>query len=362
MEDQATEMLERINDKLKQRKLIKENYNIFSVLEIENKELIHSRFLAHLIDPKGKNENHQRFLNSFLLKFIPKEQEKFLNVLVKTEQTLKNEKLDLGRADIWIKAKEKNDYIIIENKLFAGDQKQQLKRYSDYLKGKRSDGTSRSGILLYLTLNGKEASNHSTDYNCEKFYESISYAQISSWIKEEIKKEHFSEPFATSLNHYRNTVDKLVMKYEILNIIKGFPELPLDCLKDKSVHNSITEYIIEKKIVESLHAEYELEFWNAIEEEIRKLSNKIHSQRKYSYERVFNRNEKKKIDKEYGLIFDLKSEIYRISVDRNGKLSIRIGALQNGDLKFDGKIKFIKNSDIKTLTAKVINFLETKQI
>lgn len=371
MDDQTTIMLDKINAKLKERQEIKESYNIFSVLEIENKELIHSRFLAHLINPNGKNQNHQRFFKSFLQKFIEnEEQAKFSNVLVKTEQSLKNGLLDLGRADIWIKAKETNDYIIIENKLFAGDQKKQLKRYSDYLKGERSDGKRRSGILIYLTLNGKEASNHSTAYG-EIFYYTISYSQISSWINEEMKKEPFSEPFSTILTHYCTTVDKLVMKYEILNIINdnnGFPELLLDCLKNKNTPKNIKVYIEDKKIVELLNAELELKFWKNTEKEIKELPEfiKIHSQRKYSYERVFKRNEKKKIDKEYGLICELNSYIFRISVDKNGKLSIRKGEfdaqdkwkpLENGDLDFDGEFKFTKKSDLETLKNKVVDFL-----
>ncbi len=112
------------------------SFNIFSALGIKQKELIHSAFIANLLNPKGNHGCKDLFLKQFLSVLKEKEIiENFeTNVYVNTELFLYNTdaNADLGKIDIWIKEKENPNYILIENKIFAGDGYQQLKKYSTY--------------------------------------------------------------------------------------------------------------------------------------------------------------------------------------------------------------------------------------
>jgi hypothetical protein len=70
----------------------------------------------------------------------------------------------------------------------AGDEKKQLLRYREYLNGQsKAHKEQRKGILLYLTVNGKRASDFSTDGKVERNqpggYYTISYFDtIRKWL------------------------------------------------------------------------------------------------------------------------------------------------------------------------------------
>ena len=51
--------------------------------------------------------------------------------------------------------------IIIENKLFAGDQHLQLNRYYDFIKGRKYD--DQQMMMFYLTIDGNDPSANSID-------------------------------------------------------------------------------------------------------------------------------------------------------------------------------------------------------
>ena len=48
------------------RRLRGENFNVFRLLDIENKEDAHSRFIAELLDPRGSHGQEDYFLRLFL--------------------------------------------------------------------------------------------------------------------------------------------------------------------------------------------------------------------------------------------------------------------------------------------------------
>ena len=43
-----------------------EQFNIFSILYLNSKELIHSKFIGYLLNPKGQHQQNDLFLNLFL--------------------------------------------------------------------------------------------------------------------------------------------------------------------------------------------------------------------------------------------------------------------------------------------------------
>lgn len=129
-------ILEKNNVKKDEKALRGEQFNIFGLLGVSSSEVrLHSAILGELLNPKGSHGAGSRFLLEFIKQNIP-QWGKF------TEEQLDNATVDLevpigektddagGRIDIRIVIGDKA--IIIENKIYAGDQDAQLLRYHNY--------------------------------------------------------------------------------------------------------------------------------------------------------------------------------------------------------------------------------------
>ena len=128
-----------------------ENYNLFKVIHMTSNETsVHSAFIADLLNPKGLHGMRDEFLRLFVetidthgfdfdIQGSKVEIEKAIGQ--RTETTG-------GRLDIIVSNKEQA--IIIENKIYAEDQEAQMLRYHNYAqkyyRGKH--------LLLYLSLDG----------------------------------------------------------------------------------------------------------------------------------------------------------------------------------------------------------------
>jgi hypothetical protein len=145
-------------------------FNIFDVLRIRGDEGFHSRFLSMLLDPKGIHSKGKNFLESFL--HITGNGDFFGlvddTIIVKTEETVPD-----GRIDITINNVKTGKRILIENKIYAGDQPQQLQRYH---------AVYPDAHILYLTLDGKDADKDSAG---DVKYQRISYTgDILLWLED----------------------------------------------------------------------------------------------------------------------------------------------------------------------------------
>lgn len=163
-----------------------ENFNIFSVLNLSTKEVrLHSAFLAELLNPDGDHGLGYKFLEAFLSIIIQRVKPGF-EFDIKSAKVSKEFSIgpisedytEGGQIDLLIRD-DKNHAIVIENKIGANDQKNQLLRYDNYAKKNK---TIESYILLYLTLNRDEASEYSTCNQVE--YQRISYKKdILPWLQ-----------------------------------------------------------------------------------------------------------------------------------------------------------------------------------
>lgn len=147
-------------------------FNMFGICGVNHYENTHSAILAELLNPKGSHSLKSQFLTAFL-ETIGKEftlpDFEATNATVYTEYFTDN-----GRIDILIKDL-KGNALIIENKIYAGDQYEQLKRYNAFAKK-----NFKSYQIYYLTLYGTEASAQSAE---EVAYNTISYAEtIIQWL------------------------------------------------------------------------------------------------------------------------------------------------------------------------------------
>jgi len=83
-----------------------------------------------------------------------------------------------GQLDIVIESRRSNLLMVVENKIDAPEQMDQLGRYQDWL-SRRSNYPPDRRVLIYLTPDGRRATTASReDYFC------LSYARdVSAWLK-----------------------------------------------------------------------------------------------------------------------------------------------------------------------------------
>jgi hypothetical protein len=166
--------------KLKKREA-GEFFNVFNTIGLWSEEVrLHSAFIAELLNPKGSHGLGGLFLQAFLEELdLPDD---YINVQRCSQNIVERvigpvTETKGGRIDIIIE--DGNHAIIIENKIYAGDQYHQLLRYHNYGKKKFPNGYK----LIYLSLDGHEAESCSVgkgDYN----YETISYENnIVEWLE-----------------------------------------------------------------------------------------------------------------------------------------------------------------------------------
>ena len=128
---QITKHYDKISD------LSGQNFNIFSILQAESNEAkTHSNFIGELLNPNGSHGQGKKFLREFVKLFdIQGYNLDEVKVLVEYKVgSISYESIEGGRIDILIK-NHKNDYIIIENKIYAHEQYKQLERYHNSIKG-----------------------------------------------------------------------------------------------------------------------------------------------------------------------------------------------------------------------------------
>lgn len=194
-----------------------ENFNLFSILSIERYELKHSALIANLLDPKGSHGCGDAFLRAFFeiaLKGTAYPFENSTPLDSRTEHYTGPIAGDTGgRIDILVKSSQYG--LIIENKIYAGDQDRQLTRYDNY--GKTTFGAGRY-LLVYLTLFGSEASEGSTAKGSDKEvdYLCLSYAEdILRWLEQCARLAYDKPLVRESLNQYIRTIKQLT--YQDMN-------------------------------------------------------------------------------------------------------------------------------------------------
>ena len=197
-------------------------FNIFRICGVNHYENTHSSILAELLNPQGSHSLKKQFLDAFLetigKSFTLKDFDT-TNATVHTEYVTDN-----GRIDILIKDHNKNA-IIIENKIYACDQHEQLKRYDSFAK-KHFEHYQ----IYYLTLFGSEASEQSAG---NVIYHTISYAEtIIQWLDEcialAVRLPLVRETLIQYSNHIKQLTDQDMSnknEEEITSLLAKFHDL-----------------------------------------------------------------------------------------------------------------------------------------
>ncbi|HVX01512.1 MAG TPA: PD-(D/E)XK nuclease family protein, partial [Candidatus Babeliaceae bacterium] len=183
-----------------------ESFNVFRILKLHASEVhLHSLFLAELLNPTGTHGYGDIFLKLFIERF------KYLDrcfqthdAVVKVEKyigLINEDRTQGGRIDIVITDKN-NQHIIIENKIYAEDQINQLQRYKWY---------SSLSELFYLTLDGRKASEFTKGALVEgNDFKLLSYKiDILRWL-EVCRKETVTQPIIReTITQYINLIKSL---------------------------------------------------------------------------------------------------------------------------------------------------------
>jgi len=150
-------------------------FNMFKVCGVDHYENIHSAIIAEFLNPDGSHGLKAKLLECFIKMFCNsaiKQGFVYENARVITESST-----DDGRMDIRIDDGRNNYAIIIENKINAGDQKEQLIRYNIFVEKEAKINYQ----IFYLTLWGDEASDQSSK---GVKYERLSYqTNIIAWLE-----------------------------------------------------------------------------------------------------------------------------------------------------------------------------------
>jgi hypothetical protein len=157
-------------------------FNIFNILRVGHLELTtHSPILGALLDPKGSHGQGTIFLELFIERFRIKgaNPEKHINldkVIVEVERHIGPvTEISGGRIDILV-SDDSGPQFMIENKIYANDQPNQLKRYRSF---------SKHAFLFYLTLIPEDPQNLKHETMLELDVKSIAYEKdILQWLKD----------------------------------------------------------------------------------------------------------------------------------------------------------------------------------
>lgn len=242
-----------------------EHYNVFNILGVRSDELSHSAILTNLLDARGSHGQKDLFLKLFIQTiksaFEQSEQKTTLLADFRTGNSraekekfagkVNYEAEQGGRIDIIINDGLHN--IIIENKIYAGDQPLQLIRYNEY---------DKKAPLLYLTLDGKEVSDSSKGpLQCGHDYICISYqSEIAAWLENCIKEMTNKPMIRETLNQYLFLVKSLTnqsnhnkMNNDIYTILLNDKQSFESFTTLMNARTGIKSEILSKKLPSLLH-------------------------------------------------------------------------------------------------------------
>ncbi len=247
-------------------------FNLLSIIEKDRDEAhVHSKVIYNLLSQDWGKKEKETFLTLFL-KEIGIEDE---NIYDKNWEVTREKAFDLdtikGRLDFEIKSKD--CMYIIEMKIDAGDQPEQLIRYQEFAKEQH-----KKYKIFYLTLDGHNASKKSIgeeenlEENQKVEYTNISFKEeILNWLENCLKLVEGKENKLACINQYIASINKILGEKETKikdNILKSV----------KDIKTAITTY---EKLNDKLQVTLE-NFMSLLKEKLRtRLPNEIIYYKKY---------------------------------------------------------------------------------
>jgi len=236
---------------IKEAHLKPETFNLFTVLRSDSDEVrLHSRFLRALLDTQGAHACGDKFLRAFLTEIG-------ITGFDCNDIKVFNEYQNI---DVFIKNSSKQA-IILENKIYAGDQPKQLSRYYNVVK---KEGYKDKNIwILYLTLDGNEPEKQSFEeihrtFRSSQNYKCISYKySIKQWLAECLRIAALSPAIRESIAQYLELISKLTGTNQ--------SEEYMDKLKNLLLQDNNMAYVYDIKVAYLQNLiDLQLLLWNDI--------------------------------------------------------------------------------------------------
>jgi len=181
-------------------------FNVFSILRGEGEEVgLHTAFIEALINPAGTHGCGATLLELFLVEIgVGLPHADLSGAIIERERRTS----DSGQIDLLIELPRAGIVVIVENKIYAGDQHRQLERYHQ-LATKRAGPTGRAHVF-YLTLHGTEPSAASRGTLPLEKVTCVSYREhILRWIARCIEKASRHATLRETLAQYEELIKKL---------------------------------------------------------------------------------------------------------------------------------------------------------
>ena len=294
-----------------------ESYNLFKVIDMTSNETsVHSAFLADLLNPKGLHHMGNTFLRLFTNEFLNGmsfstetaivEREKYIGPVTATTG---------GRLDIIVTDADRKA-IIIENKIYASDQENQLIRYHNYAEKNTSEHK-----LFYLSLDGtvhdedKTAKHDNKELIEEEHYFTISYeSDILKWL-EQCREKVVDKPLIREgISHYINLIKHLTNQTMSKEMEKDLKDLILE--NPKYIQNlGIIREAINISVVE-----LQRRFWELLKKKMEEVGYPVIEDGTYRY--ALDKKEDR-INKYYNGNFNNKRYGFEFLVNDCGKYEIR---------------------------------------
>lgn len=210
-------------------------YNVFDVFGLGDYEAYHSAFIADLMNPKSLHGAGDAFLRKFMELLVSNAKQNvklnegfyfpdvvaeqikgFVTASVEIEKCIGVKSEDCqngGRIDIFVELTLRDGSrfaVVIENKIWAGDQENQIVRYVNYAKRHYGDNF----VVVYLSPDEHEPSEYSKGE--AKGFLRISYRDfIKRWINDCIALSSQKPRIREILIQYGDLID------EVCNICEG---------------------------------------------------------------------------------------------------------------------------------------------
>ncbi len=240
-----------------------ENYNLFQIINIMSDETrVHSSIIADLLNPNGRHQMGTVFLQLFIDRLNEQLDINvsftYDNAKVECEKYIGSKtETSGGRLDIYLT--DGTYHVIIENKIYATDQENQLLRYHNFLRRYPKNKT----LLLYLSLDGEVHDMDKTTGGEEITFYTISYADfILNWLTDCRHKAIDKPLIREGIAHYLNLIKILTHqmdneKNDLITLIKNNPKYI----------NYISQY---KDAIQEVEIGLQIDFWQQLETAIEK--------------------------------------------------------------------------------------------
>ena len=236
-------------ERLKKEKEEGKCFNVFSALNMCSDEVrLHSRLLATLLNPKANHGLENEFLKSFLIALgLPEDYITYCKEQIVERPIGEVTEATGGRIDIILE--DRGHAVIIENKIYAGDQPNQLLRYHNY--GVKTFGKNNFK-LVYLTLYGSDPSASSLGGAHFNFIK-LSYAQDILKLLEKLVKTQPQKPVHSTVEDYITIIKQLTHQDMDTKYQQSIIE---EAIKSDNIDVTSELLLLQKQIGDKLRSDY----------------------------------------------------------------------------------------------------------